>query len=356
MYKGIFIVSIFLLTLSIQASDSKKEVNNSIIQTNNELLQYRIMKVEENVQKKGIEFEDLTSNMDDLNIKVEKIYSDLKLQESTYNKILDTTKESYSFLSGILMSLIGLIGVLIVVIYNVSTSTIPKLLRKKVEALLEEMSKDSFSSTIEAWLIKELKNLNEQFINFESEYCKDKDLKVILKKELSKSNNENNNEIKNLLLQDKLDDAKTKLDDSDPTDISVQVLFAQYNLLTEDFDRALKYLKSAYSSEPENAYINHLMGLVYYAKNDENNTIDFIKKACLNKSTSEFDYLYLGKYFFNKKNVVQANFYLHQSSLFFPEELEQYIYLGKLYCETGNIGNAKEMLEKVKYLEENRRK
>ena len=315
------------------------------------------MKVEENVQKKGIEFKELSANIDNLNIKVEKIDSDFKSQEKTYSKILDMTKESYSFLSSILMSLIGLIGVLFVAIYYISTSIIPKLLKKKVESLLENMSKDSFSSIIEAWLTKELKSLNEQFSNLESEYCKDENLKSILKKELSESQNENNSDIIKLLIEDNLDDAKTKLDNSDLTDISIQVLLAQYNLLIENFDQALRFLVTANKAEPENACINHLMGLVYYyVKDDENNTIGFFKKACLNKSNFKFDYLYLGKYFFDKNDIIQANFYLHQSSLLFPEEIEQYIYLGKLYCETGNIGNAKEMLEKINYLKDDRRK
>lgn len=343
----LFIISIFIFTISIQANVTKQEVSN-------ELLQYKIIKVEDNAQKQEVEYKKLSSDVDNLNIKVEKIDTDLKAQENNFPKILDSTKESYTFLSSILLSLIGLLGILVVAIYYVLTSAFPKILKKKVESLLEDMSKDGFSSIIQAWLIKELNSLNEQFKTYELEHCQEKDLKNILKKELLEAN-EVNNDITKLFIEGKLDEAKAKLDESDLTDISAQVLFAQYNLLIEENDQALRFLESAHKSEPKNAYINHLLGLTYYAKQDETNTINFFEKSCFYKSNFEFDYLYLGKYFFDKKNVVQTYFYLHQSSLLFPENIEQYIYLGKLYCETGNIGNAKEILEKIKYLINNRR-
>lgn len=365
--KKVFIISIILFfTISAQANldekiNKKKTIQNIdnttkvnlVSNINKELLYYRITKVEEEVKNLVSENKD-TSIKNKLDLKYEKIKTKLITQQDTYNKVLDSTKESYTFLSNIMMSLMGFILIIFAGIYYVISSAFPKWLKEKVESILDNMSKDGFSSKIEDWLSKELDNLNTQFNDLKSEYDKDEDLSTIIKKDLSnEKKTENHEEIKDLLVSGDMNGAKEKIDNvlaKDPSDQNIKILFGQYYLLNGDYNLAFQNLELADKSIPNNFCIHHLLGLTSYAMNSEEDTIIYLKNACLFKSNFSFDYIYLGKYFLKKKNIIQANHYFDQATSLFPNEIKNYIYLGKIYCKTGNIGNAKEMLEKIKYL------
>lgn len=334
--------------------DKKNNVSNQNL--NGELLEYRIKQIELQIDKIVTETKSLSSNSETINSKIENINGKLDSYQDIYNKVLDSTNSSYLFLKEILIYIISGFLFILIIIYYVINSKLPNWLKKKVHTFVNEMSKDGFSSEIDEWMIKENEKIKNELINFESKYTKEENIVEIMKTDLKTNKyTTKHKEIQELLKNKDLENAKNKLDDAldnDPSDYTIKVLFSQYYLLKPDYQLAINYLKLAVKEKPNDCFINHLLGLAHIAINAENKIIiDYFQKAIQYKSQILFDYIFTGKQFLIQNNIVQASHILVQANLIFSDEILIYSTLGKIYCEIGNIGHAKEMLEKIKYLD-----
>ena len=361
------ILLVVILKVEIIASDNfnNKIENKELLQNNNnlspismneELIKYRIKKIELQIANLINENKSLSSDSETINSKLENIDGQLNSYQDIYNKVLNSTNSSYLFLENMLIYIISGFLFILIIIYYIINSRLPNWIKKKVHIFVNEMSKDGFSSEIDDWVSKETERIKNELMKFESKYEKVENITEIIKADLKTEKYIiKHKEIHALLKNGDFDNAKNKLDDAvdnDPSDYTIKVLFSQYYLLKKDYPLSINYLNLAIKEKPSDYFINHLLGLAHIASNADNKIIiDNLQKATQNGSQILFDYTYTAKQFLSQNNVVQASHTYMQANLIFSNEVSIYIALGKIYCEIGNIGHAKEMLGKVVYLD-----
>jgi hypothetical protein len=336
----------------------KQDKNNNVSNQNlnGELLEYRIRQIELQIDKIITETKSLSSNIETMNSKIENNSGQLNSYKDIYDKVLESANSSYLFLKDMLIYIISGFFFILVIVYYIFNSKFPNWLKKKVNTLVNEMSKDGFSSEIDKWMDKENKKIDDELTKFDSKYTKEENIVEIIKTDLKTNKyTTKHKEIQELLKNEDLENAKIKLDDAldnDPSDYTIKVLFSQYYLLKPDYQLAINYLNLAVKEKHEDYFIYHLLGLAHIAINADNKIIlDYLQKSIQHKSQILFDYIFTGKQFLIQNNIVQASHILVQANLIFSNEILIYSTLGKIYCEIGNIGQAKEMLEKIKYLD-----
>ncbi|MEM2613907.1 MAG: tetratricopeptide repeat protein [Nitrososphaerota archaeon] len=106
------------------------------------------------------------------------------------------------------------------------------------------------------------------------------------------------------------------------------------------------YLLKASVLKPDDTYIKRMLAELYADEGNYEKAIEYYK-SCLNLQKSSYVMEKLYKIYESQGNINDAIQTLEKAVEFSPYEFENYVRLTRLYIETGNIGKARELIEKL---------